>query len=165
PTAGLHFTPRLLEQIRARGVDVVTITLHVGLGTFRPIQTDRVSAHRMHAEAYAVSEEAARRLSQARARGARIVAVGTTVVRTLETIGARADGAITAGTGWTDLFIRPGHRFRLVDALVTNFHLPRSSLLVLVSAFAGRERVLAAYREAVAHRYRFFSFGDAMLIL
>jgi S-adenosylmethionine:tRNA ribosyltransferase-isomerase len=160
PTAGLHFTPELLDAARARGVEVVRVTLHVGLGTFAPVRADAVEDVRLHAEWHRVTPEAAAAIGAAR----RVVAVGTTVTRTLE---ARAgeDGRVRPGEGWTDLFISPGHRFRVVGALLTNFHLPRSTLLMLVSAFAGRERVLAAYREAVRERYRFFSFGDAMLIL
>jgi len=163
PTAGLHFTPELLAEIRERGVRLVEITLHVGLGTFRPVKVEDLRQHRMHSEYYHVSPEAAQVLNRCRAQGGRIVAVGTTSCRTLETV-ADDDGLIRPGSGWTDLFIYPGYRFKAIDALLTNFHLPRSTLLMLVSAFAGRENVLAAYREAVAERYRFFSFGDAMFI-
>lgn len=164
PTAGLHFTPRLLGELQRTGVETCYLTLHVGLGTFRPLRTETVEGASLHAEYYRVEEEAAERINAARRRGGRVVAVGTTVVRTLETV-AGPGGEVRPGEGWTDLFIYPGYRFRVVDALVTNFHLPRSSLLVLVCALAGRERVLAAYREAVRERYRFYSFGDAMLIL
>jgi S-adenosylmethionine:tRNA ribosyltransferase-isomerase len=166
PTAGLHFTPELLTRLRASGVDTTTITLHIGPGTFRPVTVDDPREHPMHAEYYEIDAGACAAITAARARGGRIVAVGTTCVRVLEQVGlAAGDGPPAPGAGWTRLLILPGHRFRLVDALITNFHLPRSTLLMLVSALAGRERILAAYREAVAHRYRFFSFGDAMLIL
>jgi len=165
PTAGLHFTPEYLERIRAGGVRTAFVTLHVGLGTFRPVTAERVEDHRMHAEYYRVGPEAAAALNDARARDGRIVAVGTTSARTLETLAARfADGTIEPCEGWSDLFIYPGYSFRLVDALLTNFHLPRSTLIMLVSALAGREAVLNAYREAIERRYRFFSFGDAMFI-
>ena len=165
PTAGLHFTPDYLRQIESKGVRLVYITLHVGLGTFRPVSVERVEDHRMHAEYYRVGPEAAAALNDARARDGRIVAVGTTSARTLETLAARfADGTIEPCEGWSDLFIYPGYSFRLVDALLTNFHLPRSTLIMLVSALAGREAVLNAYREAIERRYRFFSFGDAMFI-
>ncbi|MDR5708363.1 MAG: tRNA preQ1(34) S-adenosylmethionine ribosyltransferase-isomerase QueA [Armatimonadota bacterium] len=164
PTAGLHFTPQLLERLRARGILYVFLTLHVGPGTFRPITAEDPTRHRMDAEPYEVPPQTAEAIRQVRARGNRVVAVGTTVVRALETA-AQADGMVRAGAGWTDLYIYPGYRFRVVDALVTNFHLPRSTPLVLVSAFARRERVLEAYREALAEGYRFGSFGDAMLLL
>ncbi len=164
PTAGLHFTEALLEAVRRRGARIAVITLHVGPGTFRAVTADDVAAHRMDAEVYEVREEAAHAINEARSRGGRIVAVGTTVVRTLESV-AGADGRVRPGSGWTDLFIAPGFRFRATDALVTNFHLPRTTLLMLVSAFAGRERVLAAYETAVREGYRFYSFGDAMLIV
>ncbi|MGI9952661.1 tRNA preQ1(34) S-adenosylmethionine ribosyltransferase-isomerase QueA [Moorellaceae bacterium AZ2] len=164
PTAGLHFTPRLLEKIREKGVEVAHILLHVGLGTFRPVKEEIVEKHRMHAEYYIVLPETAEAINNARARGGRVVAVGTTVVRTLETVATR-DGLICPGEGYTDLFIYPGYHFKAVDCLITNFHLPRSTLLMLVSAFAGREKILQAYRVAVEEGYRFFSFGDAMLIL
>ncbi len=159
PTAGLHFTPALLEALQARGVELARVVLHVGLGTFCPVRVERVEEHVMHAERYEVPEAARAALAAARARGAPIVACGTTVVRALEAFARSGQPA-----GETDLFITPGHRFRLVDALVTNFHLPRSTLLLLVSALTGREALLAAYDEAVARRYRFFSYGDAMLI-
>jgi len=164
PTAGLHFTPQLLQKIAAKGVSLVYLTLHVGLGTFRPVKVEHIKDHKMHSEYYSVSEKAAQVLNQCKSNGGRIVAVGTTSCRTLETI-ADINGKIKAASGWTDLFIYPGYRFKVVDLLLTNFHLPKSTLLMLVSAFAGREKVLAAYREAVQRKYRFFSFGDAMLIL
>jgi S-adenosylmethionine:tRNA ribosyltransferase-isomerase len=163
PTASLHYTPELLAQIEARGVEIVRITLDVGLGTFRPITAERLDDHVMHAESYVIPIEAAERIATAVAEGRRIVAAGTTVVRALEG-NIHSNGRIVPGEGTTAMFIRPGHRFAVVDAMITNFHLPHSSLLVLVSAFAGRDRVLAAYREAVTQRYRFFSFGDAMMI-
>jgi S-adenosylmethionine:tRNA ribosyltransferase-isomerase len=163
PTAGLHFTPALLDRLAARGVERATVTLHVGPGTFLPVRADRLEDHRMHAERYRVPPETARAVAAARARGGRVVAVGTTVVRVLES--AVAEGGIRPGAGRTDAFIRPGHRFRAVDALVTNFHLPRSTLLALSCAFGGTAPVLAAYRAAVEGRYRFFSYGDAMAIL
>ena len=163
PTAGLHFTPALLEQVEALGVSLVRVTLHVGVGTFRPVDAERVDEHQMHAERYSLTEAAARLLNRTRSGGRRVWAVGTTSARTLETV-AGSDGSFAAGEGWTDLFIRPPYRFRAVDGLLTNFHLPRSSLLMLVSALAGRERVLEAYRHAVDRRYRFYSYGDAMLV-
>jgi len=165
PTAGLHFTPALLDQLRGRGVGVHFLTLHVGPGTFRPVSVDDPARHPMHEEWFTIAEETAAALNAARASGGRIVAVGTTVVRTLEQVAADTpDGALRGARGWTRLLILPGYRFRAIDALITNFHLPRSTLLMLVSAFAGRERVLAAYAEAVRRRYRFYSFGDAMLL-
>jgi S-adenosylmethionine:tRNA ribosyltransferase-isomerase len=164
PTAGLHFTPQLLERLERVGVPHAFITLHVGPGTFRLITSEDPSRHRMEAEPYEVPPETAQAIREVRARGSRVVAVGTTVVRTLESA-AQSDGTVRAGGGWTDLYIYPGYRFRVVDGLITNFHLPRSTPLVLVSAFAGRERVLEAYRKALAEGYRFGSFGDAMLIL
>jgi S-adenosylmethionine:tRNA ribosyltransferase-isomerase len=163
PTAGLHFTPELLGRLAARGVERTAVTLHVGPGTFLPVRAERLEDHRMHAERWRVPEGAARAFAAARARGGRVVAVGTTVVRVLES--AAADGELRAGAGRTDVFLRPGHRFRAVDGLVTNFHLPRSTLLALVCAFGGTARVLEAYRGAVAARYRFFSYGDAMALL
>jgi S-adenosylmethionine:tRNA ribosyltransferase-isomerase len=163
PTAGLHFTDELLGRIEAMGVTTARLTLHVGLGTFRPMAVERLADHVMHAEWYRVPPPAAATINQARQTGGRIVAVGTTVVRTLETV-VGDTGLIGPGEGTTDLFITPGFQFRAVDALLTNFHLPRSSLLVLVSAFAGRERILEAYHEAIAHGYRFYSYGDATLI-
>ncbi|PTM58324.1 tRNA preQ1(34) S-adenosylmethionine ribosyltransferase-isomerase QueA [Desmospora activa] len=164
PTAGLHFTPALLEEAKKRGVHIVPITLHVGLGTFRPVTVERVEEHRMHAEYFEVSEESAHMIREAKQKGKRICAVGTTSVRTLESV-VQKYGEIQAAQGWTDIFIHPGYSFQVVDGLLTNFHLPRSTLMMLISAFAGRENVLAAYREAVQERYRFFSFGDAMLIV
>lgn len=163
PTAGLHFTEGLLALLDARGIRRTAVTLHVGPGTFLPVRGDSIEGHRMHGERYAVTAAAAAEWAACRARGGRVVAVGTTSVRTLES--AWRDGAVAAGEGRTELFVRPGHVFRAVDGLVTNFHLPRSTLLMLVSAFGGTERVLAAYREAVSCRYRFFSYGDAMLLL
>ncbi|MCE5241291.1 tRNA preQ1(34) S-adenosylmethionine ribosyltransferase-isomerase QueA [bacterium] len=164
PTAGLHFTKGLLRQIEAIGVRLARLTLHVGLGTFRPIQVQRLEDHRMHAEWYEVSPGAAATINAARQGGGRVIAAGTTVVRTLETV-ADETGVIHAGSGMTELFISPGYQFRAVDGMLTNFHLPRSSLLVMVSAFAGRERVLAAYVEAVRQGYRFYSYGDATLMV
>ncbi len=165
PTAGLHFTPELLQAAQAKGVEVARLMLHVGLGTFRPVAVEDISEHRMHSEYYEVTPQAAEAVNRARAAGGRIIAVGTTSARTLETA-AGEDGAVRAGSGWTDIFITPGYRFRAVDALLTNFHLPRSTLLMMVSAFAGsREDMLRVYAEAVRGKYRFFSFGDAMLLL
>jgi S-adenosylmethionine:tRNA ribosyltransferase-isomerase len=163
PTASLHFSPELLLEIQESGIEIVHLTLEVGLGTFRPVTAERLDEHVMHAEAYAIDEKAAAAIERARVARRRIVAVGTTVVRALEGNFQRF-GCITPGEHVTDIFIRPGFRFEVVDALVTNFHLPRSTLLALVSAFAGRERVLDAYREAIARRYRFYSFGDAMFL-
>jgi S-adenosylmethionine:tRNA ribosyltransferase-isomerase len=163
PTAGLHFTPAILSALNARGVQVVTVTLHVGYGTFKPVRVDRVEDHAVDAEPYEVTEETAAVLTEARRGGRRVIAVGTTTTRVLESL--ETDGnRVLPGRGRTDLFIRPGHHFRVVQGLITNFHLPKSSLLMLVSALAGRERVLDAYREAVRRRYRFYSYGDAMLI-
>lgn len=166
PTAGLHFTPDLLERLEARGVTRASVTLHVGIGTFRPVAVDVIEGHRMESERFDVPPATAEAITETRARGGRVVAVGTTVVRTLETaaMAASDDQVVAPGPGRSELFIRPGFRFRAVDVLMTNFHLPRSTLLMLVSAFAGRERVLAAYREAVTLGYRFFSYGDAMLL-
>ncbi len=163
PTAGLHFTKELLAKLEEKGVQVVPVLLHVGLGTFRPVSVEDVDNHIMHSEYYSVTQEAADAINAARARGNRIVAVGTTCVRTLETV-AEEDGTMRAASGTTNIFIKPGYRFKVVDALITNFHLPQSTLLMLVSALMGREHALAAYEEAVQMRYRFFSFGDAMLI-
>ena len=165
PTAGLHFTPETLERIIARGVEVARVTLHVGLGTFAPLRVERVDEVRLHREHYSIAPETADAVNRARSEGRRIVAVGTTVVRTLEAAAQRARSApLTAHSGETDIFISPGFEFQLVGALLTNFHLPQSSLLMLVSAFAGRERVLEAYRHAVESRYRFFSYGDCMFV-
>jgi S-adenosylmethionine:tRNA ribosyltransferase-isomerase len=165
PTAGLHFTPAILEALAARGIELTSLTLHVGYGTFQPVRVAQVEAHHMEAEPYAVSTEAAAALSRARRDGRRIVAVGTTTTRTLESLALEPDGTVRAQQGETALFIHPGHRFQLVSGMITNFHLPKSSLLMLVSAFAGRDRVLAAYREAIVMGYRFYSYGDAMVIL
>ncbi len=164
PTAGLHFTPKLLKSIEESGVSIARLLLHVGLGTFRPVKSENVEDHIMHEEYYSVSENAASLINGARKKGGRIIAVGTTSVRTLETVSDES-GTIHAGSGNTGIFITPGYRFKAVDAMITNFHLPESTLLMLVSAFAGREKVLELYRQAVELRYRFFSFGDAMLIL
>lgn len=165
PTAGLHFTEAFLQRLESQGVRLCRVTLHVGLGTFRPVSAENVQEHEMHAEWYAIGEESAALLNETRASGGRIVAVGTTSARTLETVGRRfGGGAIEPCSGWTDIFIYPGYAFTMVDALLTNFHLPKSTLVMLVSALAGRERVLNAYREAVEKEYRFFSFGDAMFI-
>jgi S-adenosylmethionine:tRNA ribosyltransferase-isomerase len=166
PTAGLHFTPELLDRLREAGIDTATVTLHIGPGTFRPVSAEDPREHPMHEEYFQFSAEAAAALTAARARGGRIVCVGTTVVRVLEQVAEFAGhGPPQAMSGWTRLLILPGHRFRLVDVLITNFHLPRSTLLMLVSALAGRESILHAYNEAVAQKYRFYSFGDAMLIV
>lgn len=164
PTAGLHFTEELLDALRRRGIDTVFITLHVGVGTFQPIRVEQVEAHRMEEEEYDISEEAAAHITLAKSAGRKIVAVGTTSTRALEAAGT-SDGVVRAERRRTDLFIYPGYRFRIVDGLITNFHLPRSTLLVLVSAFAGREAIRRAYAEAIAQQYRFYSYGDAMLIL
>ena len=163
PTAGLHFTPELLDAIRAKGVNLAWVTLHVGLGTFRPVKAEEITDHHMHAEFCMLSAETAGLLNQTRKNGGRIVCVGTTSCRTIESF-ADEDGSFTERSGWTDIFIYPGYRFKAMDALITNFHLPESTLIMLVSAFAGRETVLNAYRIAVEERYRFFSFGDAMFI-
>lgn len=165
PTAGLHFTPEILDALGARGIESAFVTLHVGAGTFQPVRVDDISEHRMHAERLEIDADTVAAIRACRARGGRVVAIGTTVVRALESAAGDAPGVPEACIGETDIFIHPGYRFRVVDAMVTNFHLPESTLLMLVSAFAGRERVLAAYAEAVAARYRFFSYGDAMLIL
>jgi S-adenosylmethionine:tRNA ribosyltransferase-isomerase len=165
PTAGLHFTRGLLHAIAARGVEIAEVTLHVGYGTFQPVRVDRVEDHHLEAEPYEVCAAAAASINRALDERRRVIAVGTTTTRTLEAIGAACDGRIAAGTGTIDLFIYPGFAFRVVTGLLTNFHLPRSSLLMLVSAFAGRERVLAAYHAAIGRGYRFYSYGDAMLIL
>ncbi len=165
PTAGLHFTSELLEKVREKGVRIAEVTLHVGLGTFRPVKVEDVTQHHMHSEFYEVTEEAAEIIRSTKASGGRVICVGTTSCRTIESVAARFDGEIRACSGWTEIFIYPGYEFRLLDGLITNFHLPESTLLMLVSALAGREHILAAYEEAVKERYRFFSFGDAMLII
>ena len=164
PTAGLHFTAALLQKLRDRGVETAVITLHVGPGTFQPVRATNIAEHRMHPERFDIPVEAAGLINRARSEGRRIIAVGTTSVRTLET-SAQADGNVHAGEGSSELFIYPGYRFRAVDGMITNFHLPKSTLLMLVAAFAGRENVLKAYRTAIEQRYRFYSYGDAMLIM
>ena len=164
PTAGLHFTKELLAKIEAKGVKLVYLTLHVELGTFRPVSVDNVDEHEMHSEFYTLSDEAAETLRQVKASGKRVIAVGTTSIRTLETIGSKFNGEIKAESGWTNIFIKPGYDWKVVDAFSTNFHLPKSTLVMLVSAFAGRELVLSAYQHAIDEKYRFFSFGDAMFI-
>jgi S-adenosylmethionine:tRNA ribosyltransferase-isomerase len=164
PTAGLHFTPEVLSALDARGVARAAITLHVGIGTFRPVESERLDAHEMHHEWYSVGEVAAAAVNATRERGGRVWAVGTTSVRTLESV-ADGSGRLGAATGTTDLFIRPGYEFRVVDCLITNFHLPRSTLLMLVAAFAGYERTMAAYSHAIAGGYRFYSYGDAMAVV
>lgn len=164
PTAGLHFTEELLEQVRRKGIRIAEVTLHVGLGTFRPVKVEDVSQHHMHSEFYEVTEEAAEIIRSTKASGGRVICVGTTSCRTIESAALRFDGTIEACSGWTDIFIYPGFQFQLLDGLITNFHLPESTLLMLVSALAGKEHIMAAYEEAVKERYRFFSFGDAMLI-
>ena len=163
PTAGLHFTPELLEQIRTMGVNIGYVTLHVGLGTFRPVKEEEITDHEMHSEYCVIPQETADLINETKRNGGRVICVGTTSCRTLESW-AEEDGTVKASAGWTDIFIYPGYRFKVLDALVTNFHLPESTLLMLVSALAGREHILAAYNEAVKERYRFFSFGDAMFI-
>ncbi|MCD8323826.1 MAG: tRNA preQ1(34) S-adenosylmethionine ribosyltransferase-isomerase QueA [Clostridiales bacterium] len=163
PTAGLHFTPELLSEVREKGVEIAEVTLHVGLGTFRPVKVDNVLDHHMHSEYYQITEEAAEKINTARQNGGRIICVGTTSCRTIESA-ADESGFLRPCSGWTDIFIYPGYRFRVLDCLITNFHLPESTLLMLVSALAGREQVLSAYEEAVEMGYRFFSFGDAMFI-
>ena len=164
PTAGLHFTKELLAEIQAKGVHLVYLTLHVGLGTFRPVSVDNLDEHEMHSEFYQLSEEAAATLRSVKENGGHVIAVGTTSIRTLETIGSKFDGQIQADSGWTNIFIKPGYEWKVVDAFSTNFHLPKSTLVMLVSAFAGRELVLEAYHHAIQEQYRFFSFGDAMFI-
>ncbi|MDK7113671.1 tRNA preQ1(34) S-adenosylmethionine ribosyltransferase-isomerase QueA [Staphylococcus pettenkoferi] len=164
PTAGLHFTDELLEAIRAKGIRIVFITLHVGLGTFRPVSVDNIDDHEMHSEYYQISEDTAQLLNETRREGGRIISVGTTTTRTLETVRSQHDQFV-ASSGWTDIFIYPGYEFKAIDGLITNFHLPKSTLVMLVSAFSTRKNVLNAYREAVERQYRFFSFGDAMLII
>lgn len=164
PTAGLHFTPELFNQLEEIGIERVNLTLHVGIGTFRPVAVDNIEDHNMHSEYYEISAETAAAVNRAKAQGRRVIAVGTTAVRVLETA-ASSEGTLESGSGWTDIFIYPGYKFKAVDALITNFHLPKSTLLMLVSALADREKILQAYTEAVKEEYRFFSFGDAMLIL
>ncbi len=164
PTAGLHFTPELLEQVKELGVKIAEVTLHVGLGTFRPVKVENVADHHMHSEFYMVSQEAADLINETKALGGRVICVGTTSCRTIESAAAE-DGTLKAGSGWTDIFIYPGYQFKVLDGLITNFHLPESTLMMLVSALAGKEHIMAAYQEAVKERYRFFSFGDAMLIV
>lgn len=163
PTAGLHFTPELLTQIEEKGVHIAHVTLHVGLGTFRPVKVEDVTQHHMHSEFYIVEEEQAERINETKRRGNKVVAVGTTSCRTLEAATGE-DGILKSGSGWTDIFIYPGYQFRMIDQLITNFHLPESTLLMLVSALAGKEQIMKAYEEAVKEKYRFFSFGDAMYI-
>ena len=163
PTAGLHFTKELLQQVREMGVEIAEVTLHVGLGTFRPVKEKDVLKHHMHSEFYEIGEGAAEKINRTKQNGGRVIAVGTTSTRTLESAAER-DGTVKAKSGWTEIFIYPGYNFKIIDGLITNFHLPESTLVMLVSALAGREQVLAAYDAAVKERYRFFSFGDAMLI-
>ena len=163
PTAGLHFTPELLKEIEEKGVDIARVTLHVGLGTFRPVKVDDVENHHMHSEFYMIDEEAAEKINRAKENGHKVICVGTTSCRTIESA-ADENGKLKACSGWTEIFIYPGYQFKVLDELITNFHLPESTLVMLVSALAGREHVLAAYEEAVKERYRFFSFGDAMFI-
>lgn len=163
PTAGLHFTPELLEEIQKKGVEIARVTLHVGLGTFRPVKVEEVTKHHMHSEFYQIEEEAAEKINRAKDNGGRVICVGTTSCRTIESA-ADENGHLKACSGWTEIFIYPGYRFKALDCLITNFHLPESTLIMLVSALAGREHVLEAYEEAVKERYRFFSFGDAMFI-
>lgn len=164
PTAGLHFTKELLQQIKDMGVNIAYVTLHVGLGTFRPVKVDEITDHHMHSEFYQVDEEAAEKINRAKDSGHRVICVGTTSCRTIESA-ADETGHLRPTSGWTEIFIYPGYKFKILDGLITNFHLPESTLIMLVSALAGREHVLAAYEEAVQERYRFFSFGDAMLIV
>ena len=163
PTAGLHFTPELLEKIQEKGVNIGYVTLHVGLGTFRPVKVDTIEEHKMHSEFYILPQSTADLVNETKKRGGRVISVGTTATRVLETAGLSSP-VLSEKTGWTDIFIYPGKKFNVIDALITNFHLPESTLIMLVSALAGRENVLAAYNEAVEEKYRFFSFGDAMFI-
>ena len=163
PTAGLHFTKELLAQIEEMGVQIAKVTLHVGLGTFRPVKEENILDHHMHSEFYVVTEETAEQINQARAKGGRIICVGTTSTRTLESV-AEEDGTMKAASGWTDIFIYPGYHFKVTDCLITNFHLPESTLVMLVSAFSTRENILNAYQAAIDEKYRFFSFGDAMFL-
>ena len=164
PTAGLHFTEELMQKIREKGVNIVPVTLHVGLGTFRPVSVDSLEDHKMHSEYYNVSKETADMIEATKKAGKRVIAVGTTSIRTLETVARDNDGHVVPGSGWTDIFISPGYEFRVVDEFVTNFHLPKSTLVMLVSAYLGREFTLEAYQHAIEERYRFFSFGDAMFV-
>lgn len=164
PTAGLHFTPELLQEIEKKGVDIARVTLHVGLGTFRPVKADEITDHHMHSEFYQINEEAAEKINRAKSGKGRVICVGTTSCRTVESA-TDENGHIRAGSGWTEIFIYPGYRFKVLDGLITNFHLPESTLIMLVCALAGREQVMKAYEEAVEERYRFFSFGDAMLVI
>lgn len=164
PTAGLHFTEELMQQIRDKGVNIVPVTLHVGLGTFRPVSVDSLEDHKMHSEYYNVSKETADMIEATKQAGKRVIAVGTTSIRTLETVARDNNGHVVLASGWTDIFISPGYEFRVVDAFVTNFHLPKSTLVMLVSAYLGREFTLEAYQHAIEERYRFFSFGDAMFV-
>ena len=163
PTAGLHFTKELLQQVQDAGVKIAHVTLHVGLGTFRPVKVEDVTQHHMHSEFYVVEEDQAKLINDTKAAGGRVIAVGTTSCRTLESATGE-DGILKAGSGWTEIFIYPGYRFKMIDGLITNFHLPESTLVMLVSALAGKEHIMAAYEEAVREKYRFFSFGDAMMI-
>ena len=163
PTAGLHFTPELLQAIKDKGVNIAHVTLHVGLGTFRPVKVENIKEHHMHSEFYMVEEDQAKLINETKTKGGRIIAVGTTSCRTLESATGE-DGILKAGSGWTEIFIYPGYQFKLIDCLITNFHLPESTLMMLVSALAGRDKIMAAYKEAVEMKYRFFSFGDAMFI-
>ena len=162
PTAGLHFTPELMEEMKKRGAELLFVTLHVGIGTFRPVEEENIEDHEMHREWYTIDEETADRINKAKEEGRRIIAVGTTSVRTLESAGQR--GRVSAGSHWTNLYIYPGYQWHMADAIVTNFHLPESTLIMMMASFAGKEHILAAYREAVKEKYRFFSFGDAMFI-
>lgn len=164
PTAGLHFTEDLLAKIKAKGVEIIFVTLHVGLGTFRPVDVEDTANHKMHSEFYRLTEEAAERINKVKETGGKVVAVGTTSIRTLETIASRHEGELVAESGWTEIFISPGYTFQAVDALITNFHLPKSTLIMLVSALSDRNKILTAYNHAVEQQYRFFSFGDAMFI-
>ena len=164
PTAGLHFTEELLQKVREKGVNTAFVTLHVGLGTFRPVKAEDISEHHMHSELCMISDETAKLLNETKKNGGRIICVGTTSCRTLESL-VKEDGSFTAGSKWTDIFIYPGYRFKAMNGLITNFHLPESTLVMLVAAFCGRENILHAYEEAVKEKYRFFSFGDAMFIV
>ncbi|TBX41399.1 tRNA preQ1(34) S-adenosylmethionine ribosyltransferase-isomerase QueA [Lactiplantibacillus paraplantarum] len=164
PTAGLHWTKELLQKVQDKGIKLVYLTLHVGLGTFRPVEEDNIEDHKMHSEFYRLDEEAAKTLNEVRQSGGRIIATGTTSIRTLETIGSKFDGEIKPDSGWTDIFIKPGYQWKVVDAFITNFHLPKSTLVMLVAAFTGRDLILKAYQHAIDEKYRFFSFGDAMFI-